>query len=82
MGECCILVINLDGFVTSASSGSVCHQLRLTAFFEAHKPEHCGFNGSADRQQAVILEKSGFFVSQGTCNVFAFFAGQDNAVEA
>lgn len=53
--ECCILVIDLYGLVTSASSSSVRHQLRVTAFLEAHEPKHRGFNGFADRQEAMVL---------------------------
>lgn len=79
--ECCILIIDLNGFVTSASSGSICHQLRVAAFLEAYEPEHCGFNGSADRQEAVVLEKSGLLVFQGVCNLFAFFVGEDDAIK-
>lgn len=47
--ECCIFIIDLYGFVTTASGSSVCHQLRMTAFLEAHEPEYCSLNGSANR---------------------------------
>ena len=73
--ECCILVIDLYSFVTPTPSGRVCHQLRLAALVEAHEPEDCTLNGFADSQDAVILEKSGLFVSQSVRNVFAFFVG-------
>ena len=79
--ECCIFVIYFHGFMTSASSSGICHQLRVTAFLKAHEPEHCSFNCSADRQEAVILKKSGLFVRQGVCNFFSFFFGEDYAVE-
>ena len=81
MCECCIFVINFYGFATSASSSGVCHQLRVTAFLKAYEPENCGFNGFADGQEAVVLEKSGLLVSQGVCNLFAFLCGEDDAVE-
>lgn len=79
--ERCILVIDLHCFVTSASSSGVCHQLRVTAFFEADEPEHCGFNGSAYRQEAMTLKESGLLVSQGVCNLFAFFIDEHDAIE-
>ncbi len=79
--KCCVFVIDLYRLVTSASSSGIRHQLRVTAFFKAHEPKHCGFNGPTDRQEAVVLEKSGLFVSQGVCNLFALFRGKDNAVE-
>ena len=52
---CCVIVVDLYSLLASASGSSICHQLRMTALLEAQEPEHCGFNGSADREKAMIL---------------------------
>lgn len=64
------------------SSGSgVGHELRVAAFLQADEPEDGGFNGFADGQEAVVLEKGGLLVSQGVGDLPAFFGGEDDAVE-
>lgn len=64
-----------------SSGGGIGHQLRVTAFLQADEPEDGGFNGLADRQEAVVLEKGGLLVSQSVGDLFAFFCGEDDAVK-
>ena len=64
-----------------SSSGGIGHQLRVAAFLQADEPEDGGFNGFADGQEAVVLEKGGLLVSQGAGDLLAFFCGEDDAVE-
>lgn len=53
----------------------------MTAFLQADEPEDGSFDGSADGQEAVVLEESSLFASERACNLFAFLGGEDDAVE-
>ena len=53
----------------------------MTALLEADEPEDCGFDGLAYGEETVVLEEGGFLVAEGAGDLFAFFIGEDDAVE-
>lgn len=74
-------IIDLDRRPAAARSRRISQQLRVAALLEADEPEHRLFDGATHREQAVILEEGGLAGAQRGGNVFAFFGGEDDAVE-
>lgn len=77
-----IVVVDLDRLMTPATRRCVCRQLRLTALFETDEPKNGGLDGSANGQQAMVLEERSLLVTQARCDISALFFCQDNSVEA
>lgn len=72
----------LDRLMTSTSCGRICGQLCLAALFQADEPEDRCLDGTADCQQAVILQEGSFLVAKASCDIIALLLGKDDAIEA
>lgn len=53
----------------------------MAALLETDEPEDCRFNCLAYGQKTVVLEENGFCVAEDVGDLFAFFFGEDYAVE-
>lgn len=76
-----ISVINLDRLATTTGSSSICQELCIAAFLQAHKPKHRLFNSITDGQQAMTLKKRCLLITQRFRDILTFFLSQHNTLE-
>jgi hypothetical protein len=76
-----LLFPNLDCFTAPTRSRSVSQELRMTALFKTHKPEHRFFNGLTNSEETMVLQQRSFVRTEVLRDVSAFLFGENNAVE-
>lgn len=76
-----IRLINLDRLPAPSSRGSIGKKLRMAALLQTHEPKDRLFNALAHGEEAVVLKKSSFPVTQRRSDIRAFFLGKNDAVE-
>lgn len=76
-----IRLINLHSLPAPSSRSSIGKKLRMAALLQTHEPEDRLFNALAHGEKAVVLQKSGFLVTQRRSDILAFFLGENDAVE-
>jgi hypothetical protein len=76
-----ILVVHLDRLAASASRSRIRQQLRIAAFLQAHEPKHGLLDRPPHRQQAMVLQESGFIIAQCSGDALAFFLSEDDSLE-
>jgi hypothetical protein len=76
-----ILVVHLDRLAASTSRSRIRQKLCIAAFLQTHEPKHGLLDRPSDRQQAVVLQESGFVIAQCSGDALAFFLSKDDSLE-